>query len=516
MNGTRARSGLALVAAVGVAWAGGASAALAAGSGGAAPRFAEQSVSLRLEPLGDSITYGIDSTTGNGYRQPLWNELSGEGYPLNFVGSVQAGSMADGGNEGHPGYRIDQISALTDASLATYKPNVITLMIGTNDLIQDYEESTAPARLSSLIDQIVADDPTATVLVSNLIAGTNASLAAGEPAYNATIPGIVQSKQAAGKHVLFVDMSAFTTADLSSDGIHPDDTGYQVMANAWNTGVQTATADGWISQPVALGGGPTAAGPTGESVSGIGALAGYCMDVSGSNTTDGTAVQLWTCNHTTAQVWTAYSDGSLRALGKCLEASNNGTADGTKAVLWDCNSGADQVWQSYNGGYLNLASGRCLDDPNSSTTTGTQLQLWDCNSSPAQLWGPPGLGPVSSGLAGKCLDDYGYNSAGGTIADLYDCDGDLAQQWSYTGGNLLINGDCLDITGAATTNGTLVELWGCNGGANQVWTPENGELVNPVSGRCLDDPDSVTNNGTQLEIWDCNGGANQLWSLPTT
>ena len=41
--------------------------------------------------------------------------------------------------------------------------------------------------------------------------------------YNATIPGIVQMKAAAGKHVIFVDQfKDFPTSELA-DGVHPND-----------------------------------------------------------------------------------------------------------------------------------------------------------------------------------------------------------------------------------------------------------------------------------------------------
>ena len=147
---------------------------------------------LRLEPMGDSITAGYQSSTGNGYRGPLWDELTGEGHPLDFVGSDKDGTMSDPDNEGHSGWRIDQLAAITDSSLATYKPNVVTLMIGTNDMGQNYQVSTAPARLKSLVDQILNDDPTVTVLLANLIVSTNTVVEANEPAFNAAIPGIVQ------------------------------------------------------------------------------------------------------------------------------------------------------------------------------------------------------------------------------------------------------------------------------------------------------------------------------------
>jgi lysophospholipase L1-like esterase len=475
----------------------------------AQPLATAQVGSLRLEPLGDSITYGTASSTGNGYRQALWNELTGEGYLLDFAGSVKAGTMADPDNEGHPGYRIDQIAALTDASLATYKPNVVTLMAGTNDMVQNYQESTAPARLSALVDQIVADDPTATVLVANLTVGTNANIAAGEPAFNATVPGMVQAKQSAGKHVEFVDMSALTAADLAPDGIHPNDGGYQKMADAFNAGLQRAASAGWITTPISLGGSPTA-GAAGSVASGI---AGKCLDVSGGNTANGTPVQIWTCNHSAAQTWTPYSDGSLRALGKCLDAVSGGTSNGTLTDLYDCNGTGAQVWQSYNGGYRNMVSGRCLDDPNSSATDGTRLVIWDCNGGANQKWTPHPPAPVTSGIAGKCLDDFGGAAANGTKADLWDCNGTAAQRWSVSGGSVQINGKCLDITGGSTADGALVELWDCTGGGNQVWNITNNTLVNPASGRCLDDPGFSTVNGVQLDIWDCNGGANQAWTV---
>jgi lysophospholipase L1-like esterase len=466
--------------------------------------------SLRLEPMGDSITYGYQSSTGNGYRGPLWDELTGEGHPLDFVGSVQGGTMPDPDNEGHSGWRIDQLAAITDSSLATYKPNVVTLMIGTNDMGQDYQVSTAPARLEALVDQIVNDDPTVTVLLANLIVSTNTVVEANEPAFNAAIPGIVQSEQAAGKHVAFVDMSALTTADLA-DALHPNDAGYQLMADAWNKGIQAADAAGWITPPVSLG------SPTPRTASAVvSGIAGKCLDVNTGSSANGTAVQLYGCNRTAAQSWTPYSDGTLRALGKCLDATGGGTADGTLTDLYDCNGSGGQVWQSYDGGYRNLVSGRCLDDPGASTTDGTQLDLWDCNGGANQQWTLQALaGPVTSGISGKCLDDNGGSSADGAVVDLWDCNNSAAQQWSSSNGTVQINGKCLDITGGATTDGALVDLWDCNGGGNQQWTAENGTLVNPASGKCLDDPGFSTTNGTQLDIWDCTGGTNQQWT-PTS
>ena len=339
---------------------------------------AATSTILRLEPMGDSITAGNDSTTGNGYRGPLWNELSAEGYALDFVGSAQNGTMSDPDHEGHSGFRIDQLAAITDSSLATYQPNVVTLMIGTNDLGQNYQVSTAPDRLSALVDQIVRDDPNVTVLVASLIASTNTVVAPAEPAFNAAIPGIVAAKQSAGQHVGFVDMSAVTTADLA-DALHPNDGGYQKMADAWNRGVQAAAAAGWITAPSG----------TGTSSALVSGIAGKCLDVNTGSDANGTVVQLYGCNRTAAQSWTPYADGTLRALGKCLDITAGATGDGALVELWDCNGGGNQVWQrGANNSLVNPVSGKCLDDPGFSTTDLTQIDIWDCNGGINQQWTP--------------------------------------------------------------------------------------------------------------------------------
>jgi len=371
---------LGLVAALGVSW--GSSPSAQAATIGApvahAKVAAAQPSALRLEPLGDSITYGYQSTTGNGYRGPLWEELAGEGHSLDFVGSVRAGTMSDPDNEGHSGWRIDQIAGITDSSLATYRPNVVTLMIGTNDLGQNYQVSTAPARLSALVDQIVNDDPTATVLVANLIVSTNTVVAPARPAYNAAVSSMVQSKQAAGKHVALVDMSALTTTDLF-DALHPNDGGYKKMADAWNQGIQAADAGGWITSPSGSGG----------AVAEVSGVAGKCLDVNTGSSTNGTVVQLYGCNRTSAQSWTPSSDGTLRALGKCLDITGAGTTNGSQVELWDCNGGGNQVWQrGANNALINPASGRCLDDPGFSNADGTRLDIWDCDGGANQQWTP--------------------------------------------------------------------------------------------------------------------------------
>jgi lysophospholipase L1-like esterase len=195
--------------------------------------LAESNGGVKVMPLGDSITDGL--TVPGGYRIGLWQRFTANGYKVDFVGSLSNGpaSLGDHDHEGHSGWRIDQIDANIVGWLGTYQPHTVLLHIGTNDILQNFNVSTAPNRLSALIDHITNTLPSAEVFVAQIIPLANASQNAGVRTFNAAIPSIVQSKVAAGKHVHLVDeYDALTAADLA-DGIHPNAGGYDKMAAVW-------------------------------------------------------------------------------------------------------------------------------------------------------------------------------------------------------------------------------------------------------------------------------------------
>jgi hypothetical protein len=69
------------------------------------------------------------------------------------------------------------------------------------------------------------------------------------------------------------------------------------------------------------------------------------MDIDGGGTTDGTTVDLYTCNDTGAQVWEPQSDGALYnpQSGKCLDDTGYG-GSGTQLQIWDCTGNDNQEW----------------------------------------------------------------------------------------------------------------------------------------------------------------------------
>jgi len=333
---------------------------------------AESNGGVRVMPLGDSITEGTQ--VPGGYRIGLWQRLASGGYRVDFVGSQFNGpsNLGDHDHEGHPGWRIDQIDANIAGWLRNSSPRTVLLHIGTNDVLQNYNVSGAPGRLSTLIDHITAGAPDADVFVAQIIPLANSGQESAVRTFNAAIPGIVQSKVSAGKHVHLVDMHSVVSTSELIDGVHPTAGGYDKMAAAWYSALRTV--------PGSIG---TATGGTASAL--VGGASGRCLDVPGSNTANGTQPIIWDCSGNANQRWTA-SGATLQSLGKCLDAPLNGTA-GVKVQIWDCNGQTNQQWSiNANGTVSSVSSGLCLDVSGAGTANNTPVILWTCTASANQRW----------------------------------------------------------------------------------------------------------------------------------
>ncbi|WP_371483765.1 ricin-type beta-trefoil lectin domain protein [Kitasatospora sp. NBC_00315] len=311
-------------------------------------------------------------------------------------------------------------------------------------------------------------------------------------------------------YTLRLSNSAAPTAVLV-DGVQVPETDW-----SWNSNRRTVTVS---TAPLALGSahtvtlaGSATANPAAGEVTGPG---GQCLDIRGGSSTDGTAVQLYGCNHTAAQTFSRPADNTLRALGKCVTVTGGATANHSPVGLATCSGAASQTWTHRTDGSLaNPASGRCLDDPDGDTSPGAvQLQIYDCGGSTAQTWKlPPG---AVGGPGALCADVGNADPASGTAIQLSGCNGTDAQRWSAPGDRTLhALGKCLDVSAGATANGAATQLWDCNGTGAQTWVSRgDGTLYNPQSGRCLDDRDNARKSGDALQIWDCNGTTAQRFTL---
>jgi hypothetical protein len=131
----------------------------------------------------------------------------------------------------------------------------------------------------------------------------------------------------------------------------------------------------------------TVAEPTGPITE---TATGKCVDDKGSGTSNGTAIQLYTCNGTSAQSWTLVPDHTLQVLTDCMDVTNGATTSGTKVQLHTCNGTAAQQWQTDSSGELvNPVSGLCLTDSSAGATNGTQLTIATCTAGTGQRWTVP-------------------------------------------------------------------------------------------------------------------------------
>jgi lysophospholipase L1-like esterase len=119
-------------------------------------------------------------------------------------------------------------------------PNIILLMIGTNDLFARDKPNMA-TRLEVLLDDIAENAPNALIVLAQLtpLGRDDANLTE----YNAKIPSIVQSHAEKGQHIIGVDMSKLPISQLA-DGTHPNDQGYEYMANIWYAAIKDLLTDG--------------------------------------------------------------------------------------------------------------------------------------------------------------------------------------------------------------------------------------------------------------------------------
>ncbi len=156
-------------------------------------------------PLGDSITEGCCTAPEGGYRIELFNQAVLAGKNITFVGSLTNGPTTVDSkpfpmrHEGHGGFTISGggnggiAGTITDDAISTYHPNIVLLMIGTNDINDGIDITNAPFRLGTLIDEIITDAPTALVVVSTIIPIAAPNGDQRTQTYNAAIPGLVSA-----------------------------------------------------------------------------------------------------------------------------------------------------------------------------------------------------------------------------------------------------------------------------------------------------------------------------------
>lgn len=242
---------------------------------------------LKIMPIGDSITHGYQSS--GGYRKYFYHFLADD-YDIDMVGPncdypdtftwMKEEVAYDTDHCGYSGYAIQYMDETetrqgiletlqNDNMLQTYDPDIIMLQIGTNDILSAYNEGITD-RLENLINYIDENTREDTVIFVSTIPHIDAvkvydwCWAYGDEKYsntpedfnviinnyvdkyNNSIPILVDKLQDEGKNVEFADvyrtqpwkdleedLMIVEHDDCLEDGVHPTEKTYAKIGLNW-------------------------------------------------------------------------------------------------------------------------------------------------------------------------------------------------------------------------------------------------------------------------------------------
>jgi hypothetical protein len=272
-----------------------------------------------------------------------------------------------------------------------------------------------------------------------------------------------------------IDHGFFIIFDLAMGGNYPDPlcdctapTSATISGGTMSVAYVAVYEEGGNSTPT---GTATASG----TITGDG---GVCLTNENSLNTESNPMDVSSCNGSSGQQWSVYSDGTLRTEGGCLDVVGAGTTSGTDIDWYPCNATNAQDWTHESNGELeNPNSGLCLTDPGGSPSA--QLELETCTASAEQIWTLPS--GSSTGNTVTVTSPGSQTSTVGTAASVQVSASDSASgqtlTYSATGlpAGLSISSTGL-ISGTPTTAGTssvtvkATDTTGASGSASFSWT----------------------------------------------
>jgi len=249
---------------------------------------------LKILPLGDSITFGCGDIcivgdrcaggygenytccaipTGNpllpwtpclgcsgSYRVPLLDLLKSDYTTKHILWEFVGTQTMDDGlkHEGHPGWRIDQLS-VAHGNWTIFAPDIIILLAGTNDIGELYvncKKNSTPSkcnttkiikRLDILLAQTFLALPKVHIFISDLIGiGPNSCYWTNSAAdvdkivlsYNSQLPLLVKKYQEKGNKCSHIPLLSNTNLGQNGENLcpcnyHPTHHGYSIMAQEY-------------------------------------------------------------------------------------------------------------------------------------------------------------------------------------------------------------------------------------------------------------------------------------------
>ena len=186
----------------------------------------------------------------------------------------------------------------------------------------------------------------------------------------------------------------------------------------------------------------------GQAYEFISACSMKTLDLSAASTRIDTNIQLYDANNTGAQKWSLTSakileDGEYTIISKLsdekvVDVAGDKKGNGTNIQIYKDNGTSAQKWQiiydDRDGFYTiyNVGVDRVLDVQAAAKVNGANVQTWVSNGTCAQKWFIEDMGDgygISSSCSGLMLDVAGARLNDGNNIQIYESNGTKAQRW---------------------------------------------------------------------------------------
>jgi len=230
--------------------------------------YAKDDYVYKILPLGDSITQAEINRAS--YRYPLWKKLVDANIKFDFVGSMDnqydgfskgktpqpdyKGLKFDKDHEGHfawSTYDIVKGYATNDGRgsgnlaqwVKKYDFDIALVHLGTNDAFHRSKHDAVFQELKNLIEVLRSDNPNAVILLAKMIPAKRqpGDGKAVQDLNDSVIPKVAKELGTKSSPIIVVDhFSGFDAKSDTYDGVHPNESGEEKMAQRWFEAIKEA------------------------------------------------------------------------------------------------------------------------------------------------------------------------------------------------------------------------------------------------------------------------------------
>jgi acyl-CoA thioesterase-1 len=185
-----------------------------AGAAGCNKKSPAEPSSIEVLAFGDSLTFGVGATSGNGYVPVLERRIG-----------------VDIFNSGIPGNTTGDALNRLNTSVLARDPRIVIVLLGGNDLLQSVPVQTRINNITQIVERIRADGSKV------ILVGVGSGVL--DP-FNGALPALASSTGSI--YVADVMDGIIGNSSLLFDQIHPNDAGYAIIADRIEPALRGALA----------------------------------------------------------------------------------------------------------------------------------------------------------------------------------------------------------------------------------------------------------------------------------